>query len=1115
MPAEYRFLLRQGRPAGASVEDHYTRADLAARPVVRDERRNLYLVFETREELLAWHGGLPEDERCCHEVVFGYAPQRLKFDIDAPADRLAALWPESEAAADSREADSREVRVADAAADAELSALLGLEEPRVCVADAAGPEVPKRVCVAAHAIMTALITAVLAELADSYLVGPTRQDLAVTDSSGPTPVGWKYSFHLLVLPYVVADSEEARSFTARVLARLAPEARPFVDPGVNKKIQCFRLAGSAKPGTGRVKVATDAAFGTARVGPADLFVTARPEERVLPRHAAAEPAAAPSAALGEGVAQAALALAARQKATEGHALRETRGQLLIFGRVAPSHCTICGETHHHDNTLLLRVAPAGRGRQSVTEYCRQAPGRSRLLGELKAEPGAAEKRLASLIAEGPAEQPTEFEGLPDAQKTVYDAPAMRDYELCPTLAVRAAMKLGKTKAVRRYVDQHFPAGGLETAVVRFVTFRQTFSASLAADFPDFTVYSDARGALTAREHPRLIVQVESLHRLALGDSPEPIDLLVVDEAESVLAQFSSGLHRHFNAAFAMFQWMLGTARHVVFLDANLGDRAFRALARMRPAHPARLHWNRHARAAGDTFCFTADHGAWLARLHEAVGANQKVVVPTNSLAEARAYEAGLRQAFPLKQIALYSSETPPGEKARHFGDVHAHWGGLDVLIYTPTCSAGVSFEREHFDVLFGFFCDASCDVETCRQMLGRVRSISEHHICIRAVGATLPTDVGEIRRLLYSRRALLQDAGVPFDYTPDGQVRFYESEYFHLWLETVRVTNLSRNDFARRFVSQVASSGARVSAWEGASAAPSAAAATLSAAHRAARCALTEAHAVKVAAAAELSNEDLALAREALSAQQDVSAEVRLGCEKSLLRETYNWFGRPLDKAFVLKLGTKAARRVYHNLCVATSGVSMAASLESLRSREAARYAQVVGPGPGPGEWRDLAQQNLYTYQGHALAWWLLRICGFSCLLDTREVGGAALAGRLRGGVAALAGAAGQMVHEFEMRRPNFNAAAAEVDDAAFLDAVLRHVNKALCWMYGRRVAGKKTRYRLAWSATGRLFDVVDEVAVLYEAGNAAPARAPRVISRLAAVAADADAVFYEEEFYR
>lgn len=1199
MPSVFRYLVKKDRRDGAeAVEDRYKRADLVKKPVLWNQLTKEYVVFGSRREMLEWYTGVPEAERHYHEVVFGWQSQRLHFDFDAPAHKLDAL-PEGTLSAAllaaggeafGPQVDARLEDLSDyidellgaspppppgaasepggepgpGGADDPLELLLGGLDPAVPsgaapapapVAAAPAPAPPAGAppsseelrAAKARAIMGLLIEAILDELYVGYYgiedILPSREDLAVTDSSGPAKDGWKYSYHVVALPYAVADNEEAREFTSRVLERLPPPIRAFVDPDVNKNIQNFRLAGSAKPGTGRFKRATPEAaraFGTARdVGTEDLLVIAPAGARILQRvYTDAEAACArrrrrPMLGPQCAAVRAVLELAAQAGVTAGHAFSEARGTLLCFLREEATHCRICEETHSRDNSLMLSIEPAEGGHEGawpgsgavtcrVVEHCRQARGRGRAIGELvlRAEDlrgaegprargaaardgrgaphdGALREQIAARVAairEGRVNPhdalASEFERLPEAQKTVYAEDQMRDYELVPTLAVLAQMKLGKTKAMRRYLDAHFPAEGFETKVVRFVTFRQTFSRSLAEAFPDFALYSDLQGDLDPVRHPRLIVQVESLHRLKMPARPEPVDLLVLDEAESILAQFNSGLHRHFNAAFAMFQWMLRTARHVVCMDANLGDRTYRTLLRMRPAHPPHFHWNRYARAADDAFYFTADKGAWLERLHAAVRAGQRVVLPTNSLTEGKAYEAALRREFPRLQVLLYSSETLPSEKARHFGDVHTFWGALDVLIYTPTCSAGVSFEREHFDVLFADFCDVSCDVETCRQMLGRVRSLRtrEHYVCLRASGAALPTTVDDIRRLVYDKRAGLyrtvEDTALHYEYAADGSVQYYESDYFHLWLETVRVANLSRNEFARRFIDQVADTGARVEALAagdpGGAGDGAGVGAALLADHRDARGELKAARCEAVAAAAELMPEEAAHVREALQSQLDVEPATRLAYEKYQLREAYSWHGRPLDAGFVEAYQDSAARRVYRNLARITREASLLDSLRAIRAQEANHYTWTMeSRSEAQGhvnEGRDLLRDKTsYVFQAHFLAIWVLRLAGFACITDRRRVHEQALEARLRGALPALKRSAERLVFEFEVRKPGFDRLAREPDRGRFLAGMLRTVNAVLRAMYGLEVKRVTKRaggsaYYLNHSPVGRLF---------------------------------------------
>ena len=679
-------------------------------------------------------------------------------------------------------------------------------------------------------------------------VSATRQDLVVFDSSGETRAGWKHSFHILVAPYAVANNEEAKGFTAGVLESLPRGVRALVDPQVNKSIQNFRVAGSTKPGSRRVKKITTR-YGTADLPRERTTVRAEPGTRILQRLRTEETPEGVVRLVGGGrdepeppePADVRAMLAAAKKAglLEGHTFHQACGNLLTFRRARPTRCRICNRTHEKDNTLMLGLVPPAEGgdRMVLAEYCRHAnPGEHRVVGpvDVAAPPpppgNTAGGKKAALISKSgsvvtarlarlrdgtvdPHEaNRTEFEHLPPSQKNVYSEPKMRDFEstgAAKTLAIKAQCKMGKTTKVRRLIDSLYPPQDedqLRPPVIRFVTFRQTFSNSVQKEhFPDFELYSDHRGDLDHLRFPRLIVQVESLHRIPMPEAPEPVDMLILDEMESILDQFNSGLHSHFNAAFAMFRWLLRTARRVVVMDANLGDRTLNVLRRMRPRAPPFFHWNRYKRAAGDLYRFTADQSVWLDHLYSRIGGGERVVIPINSLKEAEALVAGIAKRFPEKAVRLYSSKTVQSVKNAHFQNVDVFWSELDVLVYTPTVSAGVSYELEHFDCLFGYFNNMSCDVETCRQMLARVRNIKtrEHLICIWGGKNNLPTDVDVLARRVRDKRTnlyrQLSDSGsqlaLQFDYDDNGEIRYHESPYFKLWLETVCRANLSKNDF--------------------------------------------------------------------------------------------------------------------------------------------------------------------------------------------------------------------------------------------------------------------------------------------------------------------------------
>lgn len=1109
----YRYLRGGPDRSPADVAEVVHGAGLRQRATVWDEKERSYLVFASWRDYWAWQRAVP-GPHSHHEVIFGSEPQRLKFDIDATGPQLLAASELSDSGGDGGQS--------------EVAKLLGLLGGEAAVE---GAEEASR----AGRFMRLFLALVLDELHAAYHLSDgvfaTRDDLAVMDSSGPVGGGGvKYSFHVVVAaPWCVANSEEAKGFTARVLAQLPPGLRPLVDPQVNKTLQNFRLTGSAKPGSCRVK-RVSGEFGTGLYPDEETRVGAPAGSRVLTRlcteaseqgdrllekadgRARAPPLEAEDREAVLEVARAAGALA-------GHRfLRDTDG-LFLFRRVAPSHCCLCGRDHAHDNTLMLRLAPpcqscGGKELRAVEERCRHLPAAKRRLGEAWVAEGSAggrgaESRLAAVLKKPPPRPPCCFsETLPAARQEIYSAPEMRPYAAVPTLAVRAQMGVGKSRALRAYLDREYaaPLAASWPPVLRFLTFRKTFSrAAQRALFSDFALYSDHSGDLDHLRYPRLLVQIESLHRLPMGEAPEPISLLILDEVESLIAQLSSGLHRHFAASFAMFEWLVKTAERVVALDANLGEPTLTLLQRLRGGE-LWLHWNQHAAAAGDTHRFTSNLGVWLGHLYARLQGGERAAVATNSLAEAETLDAEIRQRFPEKKVALYSSKTSQALKDAHFADLDLHWGGLDVLLYTPTVSAGVSYEGARFDVFFGHFTDASCPVETCRQMLGRVRAVKTReyllYLAERPGGRhpPLPTTVAEIRRQLKDKRTGLYRrlqadglTGLQFSYEAGGGVVFPETPYFHLWLETARVIHLSRNQFVDRFVAQVAATQATVAPLL--PLAESAEPKGLQACHRKARQALAAAENAEVAGAAELGAAGAASVRERLERQLEVSLPERRAYERWKLAETYRWHGRPMDAAFVAAYRAPSALRVFRSLRRVAGARSLYEALLAIQGQEAeARLACLSPEGPSEtvaaGECRDL--QTQYVFRGHFLATWLLFLVGFRCLTDPARLHAREVVNRLRTGKEALASHLGALAEEFELRCPHPSQLFLG-DSAAVARQGLSLVNGGLRRMYGREVRhppSDREFYVLELSPTGRLFALTPE-------SDAPPPDRPSLLCRL------------------
>jgi hypothetical protein len=66
------------------------------------------------------------------------------------------------------------------------------------------------------------------------------------------------------------------------------------------------------------------------------------------------------------------------------------------------------------------------------------------------------------------------------------------------------------------------------------------------------------------------------------------------------------------------------------------------------------------------------------------------------------FQQKLKKEFPEKRVLTYTGSSDDNTK-KDFNDVINIWNKADVLIYSPTCEAGVNFDIDHFDRMFAIY----------------------------------------------------------------------------------------------------------------------------------------------------------------------------------------------------------------------------------------------------------------------------------------------------------------------------------------------------------------------------------------------------------------------------
>lgn len=890
--------------------------------------------------------------------------------------------------------------------------------------------------------------------------------------------GVKFSTHIIINGYYVSCSQQARIFTAKLLEYV--KCKTIIDAGVNKRVQNFRIAGFSKKGRKKT-IITNHNFaqtlitnimGCVNVG-VDLADSVNPISTLT----------------SDDVDNVLKIINNGSGITTDHRFYKNIGSLFLFKRIKASVCEFCNREHTSDNTLLVttREETVGPNVKYVMVYkqCRKNVGSSIKIGEFTSGATIGEVLSKSSTSEAYIKKciGRDIVGmdkmLENCKQHVYSEPKLRPFELAETLVVHAPMKMGKTKALREHLDRCYAGGGIKAPVIRFVSFRQTFSSNIKEKFADFTLYSDVKGPLV---QDKLIVQVESLHRLEIIPGSEPPDLLILDECESIFEQFDSGLLKSFSNAFAKFEYLMRYSKRVICMDANCTDRTYRILQKMRPNFEATLyHHCTWQNAKQDKYYITSDKIKWVYLLNSCVSAGEKIAIPISSLQEGKIIYEDLRKRFPRLRIHLYSSETLPSEKKEHFADVNKYWALYDVCIYTPTVSAGVSFEVPHYAKIFGYFTDQSCNVETCIQMMGRVRNVgdNEYYICLRSTGNNLPTEIGQIRDSIVNRRMNLvrdyDETGLVMQYDANGEINVQLTQYFHVWCENVRIKNLSKNYFAGRFIDIIKVSGAQIEhltdqlfeQMAGISlycdGALNEDIACILSDHKDIRVDIRESNETAIAEAAELDELTLEKLLNDQRNQADMTTADKRALDKYRIRAAYRYDGN-IDKNFVHKYGNRKTIRIYKNITrIATyfeylksspPELAIKRALDQIQGDEKANYMYVVSQGEDEQN-NDLHRK--YVYDQHRYTIGVLKLCGWNSPFDQRYLHATTLSDNLKKNAKVFQDTLPGLCNEFGIKAPNIKTSDANANTQQYIDIV----NKVLGIMYGGSIVGKNDMYMI------------------------------------------------------
>jgi len=806
--------------------------------IVHDRKIWRYLAFDTSSNYITYRNRIPPEERLHHEVIWGDMAQRIKFDIDASENEINAI-------------PNKDIK------------LFPLIETSV-VFESTHKKAEAVIWHISHTIVETFIE----EYGSDIPYHPTTEsDILITDSSGPE----KISFHIVLIHFKLKNNIECKYFCNKVCEKLPITYEDIIDKQVNKGVQTFRIQGSLSRGRMRCKNIAQ----ISRIVDDGFIQDPEDGDEIVNGKCDYTKEMKAGGYLSMENLEKIIAIVT-DRWPEFAKFRDERGGFLNFDSTGPSSCNICNKVHDRDNWLMIHYECNGTSGPIKFSYgCRRANNDNttmRKFHTINATPYNRTEALRKIIkmVEERVSDPhrvfakynngfIEIKGINES--SIGQLPMEHK-----SIFIRAGMKMGKTKALKEWIkklDEEAERKSINTgkpledfiSSICILSFRITFTMEMKSKFEGFKVYSELKKNINSRIAKRLIVQVESLHRI-----DGIYDYIILDESESIIGQFASNNVRNLPIADARFQALIARAKKVICMDAYLGERTIEVVKAIRGPEDMLIYHNYYQNAKDyhyeigmykendyllrklsqtlNSKCYTRSTKGFVLHRKGLPSELSKIILSydnsryrykniaiiANSKSDLDAIHEYITIHHPdIKESDMqkYSATTDASVKEEHMKDVHKYWRKR-IILYTPTVTAGISFELKWFDKIFAVFKNDSCDVLSCTQMLGRIRNLNDKHIIVALSVKNLncSTSIDSIKRdIERNRHNLIKEMPNNIRINPvydnrTDQIDYKVDDthpYWYIWAYNTLMANKSKRRFIEHFCECIALTGASIS----------------------------------------------------------------------------------------------------------------------------------------------------------------------------------------------------------------------------------------------------------------------------------------------------------------
>lgn len=302
-----------------------------------------------------------------------------------------------------------------------------------------------------------------------------------------------------------------------------------------------------------------------------------------------------------------------------------------------------------------------------------------------------------------------------------------------TLCIKSNMGNGKTVALEEYIKK-IP----KDKSILIISYRVVLCDMYIERFKKYGFESYNNNVISSN---RVIFCLDSIYKLLFEYEYqyEKFDYVIIDELDSVITHIHSPLIKNKSLVIEAFKYHTMVCNTMICLDANIDTtKCFQVIDEIRDMKKTYWVHNNYKWETNKEVYFSDDNTIEI-ELNNSLENKEKIVCVCSSKKQTEKLFNKINEIdFYKNKIIIYNSDNKLN--TNEVTNVNELWKNINCVIYSPTISAGISYEITNingFDTLFGYLVNSyNCpDVMSITQMLFRVRNLN--------IGKMYVTDIGD------------------------------------------------------------------------------------------------------------------------------------------------------------------------------------------------------------------------------------------------------------------------------------------------------------------------------------------------------------------------------------